>query len=290
MKGIVLAGGSGTRLYPITKGVSKQLLSIYDKPMIYYPISVLMLSGIKEILIISTDEDLPNFKKLLGSGSELGLKFEYIVQPSPDGLAQAFILGEKFIGNDDVCLVLGDNIFYGQGFSKLLQDSVISTSLYKKATVFGYFVTDPENFGVVDFNKNNEAISIEEKPKSSKSNYAVVGLYFYPNDVIKISKSIKPSKRGELEISSVNEEYLKQGNLNVKIMGRGFTWLDTGTHDSLLEASNFIHTIEKHSGLKVACLEEISYKMGYINSTQLKKLIKPLIKTGYGEYLKNKVL
>jgi glucose-1-phosphate thymidylyltransferase len=290
MKGIVLAGGSGTRLYPITKGVSKQLLSIYDKPMIYYPISVLMLSGIKEILIISTPEDIPNFRKLLGSGSELGLSFEYVEQPSPDGLAQAFILGENFIGNDDVCLVLGDNIFYGRGFSKLLQDSLKSTISEKKATVFGYYVTDPENFGVVEFDKKNKAISIEEKPKSPKSNYAVVGLYFYPNDVIKISKSIKPSARGELEISSVNEEYLKRGDINVKIMGRGFTWLDTGTHDSLLEASNFIHTIEKHSGLKVACLEEIAYKMGYISSSQLEKLIIPLKKTGYGKYLKNKVL
>ena len=290
MKGIVLAGGSGTRLYPITKGVSKQLLSIYDKPMIYYPISVLMLSGIKEILIISTPKDLPNFRKLLGSGSELGLAFEYVEQPSPDGLAQAFILGEQFIGDDDVCLVLGDNIFYGRGFSKLLQESVKSTSFSKKATVFGYYVTDPENFGVVEFNDNNEAISIEEKPKTPKSNYAVVGLYFYPNDVIKISKSIKPSRRGELEISSVNEEYLKRGDINVKIMGRGFTWLDTGTHDSLLEASNFIHTIEKHSGLKVACLEEIAYKMGYIDSSQLEKLIIPLKKTGYGKYLKNKVI
>ena len=290
MKGIILAGGSGTRLYPITKGVSKQLLSIYDKPMVYYPISVLMLSGIKEILIISTPQDLPNFKKLLGNGKELGLKFEYIEQPSPDGLAQAFILGESFIGNDDVCLVLGDNIFYGRGFSKLLQQSVQNTKINKKATVFGYYVTDPENFGVVEFDKNNKAISIEEKPKYPKSNYAVVGLYFYPNDIIKISKSIKPSKRGELEISSVNELYLDRGDLNVKIMGRGFTWLDTGTHDSLLEASNFIHTIEKHSGLKVACLEEIAFKMGYINSEQLKKLILPLKKTGYGEYLKNKVL
>ena len=290
MKGIILAGGSGTRLYPITKGVSKQLLSIYDKPMIYYPISVLMLSGIKEILIISTAQDLPNFKKLLGSGEELGLTFEYKVQPSPDGLAQAFILGESFIGNSDVCLVLGDNIFYGRGFSKLLQDSLLSTKNSKKATVFGYYVTDPENFGVVEFNEANKAISIEEKPKYPKSNYAVVGLYFYPNDVIKISKSIKPSSRGELEISSVNEEYLKRGDINVTIMGRGFTWLDTGTHDSLLEASNFIHTIEKHSGLKVACLEEIAFKMGYINSTQLEKLIIPLKKTGYGKYLKNKVL
>ncbi len=290
MKGIILAGGSGTRLYPITKGVSKQLLSIYDKPMVYYPISVLMLSGIREILIISTPNDLPSFKNLLGNGRELGLSFEFIEQPSPDGLAQAFILAEKFIGNDDVCLVLGDNIFYGRGFSKLLQESVNSTSSKNTATVFGYYVTDPENFGVVEFDKNGKAISIEEKPTKPKSNYAVVGLYFYPNDVINISKKIKPSSRGELEISSVNEEYLKRGDINVKIMGRGFTWLDTGTHDSLLEASNFIHTIEKHSGLKVACLEEIAYKMGYINQSQLEKLIIPLEKTGYGKYLKNKVL
>lgn len=290
MKGIILAGGSGTRLYPITRGVSKQLLSIYDKPMIYYPLSILMLSGIKEILIISTPEDLPNFRKLLGDGLDLGLSISYKEQPSPDGLAQAFILGEEFIGSDDVCLVLGDNIFYGRGFSKLLQESVDTTLKHKKATVFGYYVTDPENFGVVEFDKNNNAISIEEKPKSPKSNYAVVGLYYYPNDVIKISKQIKPSKRGELEISSVNEEYLKRGDINVKVLGRGFAWLDTGTHDSLLEASNYIHTIEKHSGLKVACLEEISYKMGYINSEQLKTLIEPLKKTGYGKYLKNKVL
>ena len=290
MKGIILAGGSGTRLYPITKGTSKQLLSIYDKPMVYYPLSVLMLSGIKEILIISTPQDLPNFRNLLGSGKEFGLSFEYKEQPSPDGLAQAFILGEEFIGNDDVCLVLGDNIFYGRGFSKLLQKSVESTANDKKATVFGYYVTDPENFGVVEFDDKNKAISIEEKPNSPKSNYAVVGLYYYPNNVIKISKSIKPSKRGELEISSVNEEYLKKGILNVKILGRGFAWLDTGTHDSLLEASNYIHTIEKHSGLKVACLEEIAYKMGYIDADQLKILIEPLKKTGYGKYLKNKVL
>ena len=291
MKGIILAGGSGTRLYPITRGVSKQLLSIYDKPMIYYPISVLMLSGIKKILIISTPQDLPNFQKLLGSGSELGLSFEYKSQPSPDGLAQAFILGEKFIGKDDVCLVLGDNIFYGRGFSKLLQESVRITFENKKATVFGYYVTDPKNFGVVEFsNENNTVVSIEEKPKNPKSNYAVVGLYFYPNNVIEIAKNVKPSKRGELEITSVNEEYLKKRDLNVKIMGRGFTWLDTGTHDSLLEASNFIHTIEKHSGLKVACLEEIAYKMGYIDSNQLKALIDPLSKTGYGKYLQNKVL
>ena len=290
MKGIVLAGGSGTRLFPITKGVSKQLLCIYDKPMIYYPISVLMLAGIKEILIISNPEDIPNFKKLLGSGDEIGLSFQYKVQSNPDGLAQAFILGEEFIGKDDVCLVLGDNVFYGHGFSKLLQKSVETTANYKKATVFGYYVTDPENFGVVEFNDKNKAICIEEKPKLPKSNYAVVGLYFYPNNVIEISKSIKPSKRGELEISSVNEEYLKKEILNVEILGRGFAWLDTGTHDSLLEASNYIHTIEKHSGLKVACLEEIAYKMGYIDTEQLKILIEPLKKTGYGKYLKNKVL
>ena len=290
MKGIILAGGSGTRLYPITKGISKQLLSIYDKPMIYYPISVLMLTGIKEILIISTPEDLPNYQKLLGSGADLGISFEYVEQPSPDGLAQAFILGEKFIGNDDVCLVLGDNVFYGRGFSKLLQESLKSTYINKKATVFGYYVNDPENFGVVEFDKNNRAISIEEKPQNPKSNYAVVGLYFYPNDVIKIAKSITPSQRGELEISSINERYLIRGDLNVEIMGRGFAWLDTGTHDSLLEASNFIQTIEKHSGLKVACLEEIAYRMGYINSSHLKKLIQPLNKTGYGKYLMDKVI
>ncbi len=290
MKGIVLAGGSGTRLYPITKGVSKQLLSIYDKPMIYYPISVLMLSGIREILIISTTEDLPNYRKLLGSGLDLGISFKYIAQPAPEGLAQAFILGEKFIGNDDVCLVLGDNVFYGRGFSKLLQDSLISTSKNKKATVFGYYVNDPQNFGVVEFDDSNKAVSIEEKPNYPKSNYAIVGLYFYPNDVIKIAKSIKPSKRGELEISSINEQYLKRGDLCVKVMGRGFAWLDTGTHDSLLEASNFIKTIEKHSGLKVACLEEIAYRMGYINSSDLNKLIEPLKKTGYGKYLIDKVI
>ncbi len=291
MKGIILAGGSGTRLYPITKGVSKQLLSIYDKPMIYYPISVLMLSGIKEILIISTPQDLPSFRKLLGSGSEIGLSFEYKEQPSPDGLAQAFILGEEFIGDDNVCLVLGDNIFYGRGFSKLLQESVSATYDNKKATVFGYYVSNPEDFGVVEFNEDdNSVISIEEKPNNPKSNFAVVGLYFYPNNVIKISKKVKPSERGELEISSVNAEYLKKGDINVKIMGRGFTWLDTGTHDSLLEASNFIHTTEKHSGLKVACLEEIAFKMGYINSNQLRSLIEPMKKTGYGKYLKNKVL
>ena len=290
MKGIILAGGSGTRLYPITKGTSKQLLPIYDKPMVYYPLSVLMLSGIKEILIISTPNDLSNFRNLLGSGRELGLTFEYIEQPKPDGIAQAFILGEKFIGYDDVCLVLGDNIFYGPGLTTMLQKSVKYTARDKKATVFGYYVTNPESFGVIEFNKNNKVISIEEKPKSPKSNYAVVGLYYYPNNVIQISKSIKPSKRGELEISSVNEEYLNRDMLNLEILGRGFTWLDTGTHDSLLEASNYIHTIEKHSGLKVACLEEIAFKMGYISSDQLKILIEPLKNTGYGQYLKNKVL
>ena len=290
MKGIILAGGSGTRLYPITKGVSKQLLSIYDKPMIYYPLSVLMLAGIREILIISTPHDLPNYKKLLGNGNDLGLNLNYIEQPSPDGLAQAFILGEDFIGSDDVCLVLGDNIFYGRNFSKLLQTSLNKTSDEKKATIFGYYVSDPENFGVVELDKNNNLISIEEKPENPKSNYAVVGLYFFPNNVIEISKSIKPSQRGELEISSVNQEYLKTGNLNIEIMGRGFTWLDTGTHDSLLEASNFIHTIEKYSGFKISCIEEIAYKMGYISKKQLIKLIEPLKMTSYGKYLKNKVL
>tara|TARA_A100001015_G_scaffold13288_1_gene15542 strand:+ start:5367 stop:6248 length:882 start_codon:yes stop_codon:yes gene_type:complete len=290
MKGIVLAGGSGTRLYPITKGVSKQLLCIYDKPMIYYPISVLMLSGIKEILIISTPNDLPNFKNLLGDGKELGLRFEYIEQKSPDGLAQAFIIGEKFIKNDDVCLVLGDNIFYGSGLSKILQSTVKRTLENKRATIFGYYVTDPTNFGIVNFDNKKNIISIEEKPKNPKSNYAVVGLYYYPNSVIKIAKNVKPSKRGELEITSINNKYLDLKKLDVKLLGRGFTWLDTGTHNSLLEASNFINTIEKHSGLKVACLEEISFKMGYITKKQLKKLIVPLKKTGYGKYLKENVL
>ena len=290
MKGIILAGESGTRLYPITKGVSKQLLSIYDKPMIYYPLSVLMLSGIKEILVISTPNDLPNFKNLLGSGSELGLSISYIEQPNPDGLAQAFILGESFIGNDEVCMVLGDNIFYGHGFSKILQDSVSTTKKTKNATVFGYYVTDPENFGVVEFDDKKNAISIEEKPERPKSNYAIVGLYFYPNNVIEIAKNIKPSKRGELEISSINDTYLSNNSLIVKTLGRGFTWLDTGTHDSLLEASNFVQKTEKHSGLKVACLEEIAFKMGNINSRQLEKLVKPLEQTGYGKYLKNRVL
>tara|TARA_B100001063_G_scaffold246914_1_gene288497 strand:- start:1442 stop:2323 length:882 start_codon:yes stop_codon:yes gene_type:complete len=290
MKGIVLAGGSGTRLYPITRGVSKQLLSIYDKPMIYYPISVLMLAGIRDILIISTGQDLPNYEKLLGNGHDLGLRFSYLIQPKPEGLAQAFILGEDFIGDDDVCLVLGDNIFYGNGFSKILNQAVEKTKNMNKASVFGYYVTDPKNFGIVEFDQNNQAVSIEEKPLNPRSNYAVVGLYFFPNSVIEISKQIKPSKRGELEISSVNQKYLENSSLDVSILGRGFTWLDTGTHDSLLEASNFIHTIEKHTGLKVACLEEISYNMGYIDSRSLKKIIKPLLKTGYGQYIEKKVL
>lgn len=286
MKGIILAGGSGTRLYPITKGVSKQLLSIYDKPMVYYPLSVLMLAGIREILIISTPNDLPNFKTLLGDGSELGLQLSYKVQPSPDGLAQAFILGEEFIGTEDVCLVLGDNIFYGHGFSKMLQNSLQRTALEKKATVFGYYVSDPERYGVVEFNKDQKAVSIEEKPSHPKSNFAVVGLYFYPNDVVQIVKTIAPSERGELEITTVNNEYLKREDLQVELMGRGYAWLDTGTHDSLLEASNFIQTIEKRQGLKVACLEEIAFKMGYISKEQLAILIQPLAKTGYGKYLK----
>ena len=285
MKGIILAGGSGTRLYPITKGVSKQLLSIYDKPMIYYPLSVLMLAGIKEVLIISTPEDLPNFEKLLGRGEELGMDFQYKVQPSPDGLAQAFIIGEEFIGNDDVCLVLGDNIFYGHGFSGLLKQSVANVKNDGKATVFGYYVNDPERYGVAEFDRNGTVTSIEEKPKEPKSNYAVVGLYFYPNSVVEIAKNVKPSDRGELEITSVNETYLHNGNLKVELMGRGYAWLDTGTHESMLEASNFIHTIEKRQGLKVACLEEIAYEKEYITRNQLIKLAEPLKKNGYGQYL-----
>jgi glucose-1-phosphate thymidylyltransferase len=284
MKGIILAGGSGTRLYPITKGVSKQLLPVYDKPMIYYPLSVLMLAGIKEILIISTPEDLPNFKKLLGSGEELGIKLSYKVQPSPDGLAQAFILGEEFIGTDDVCLVLGDNIFYGYGFSGILQNARNNVA-EGKSTVFGYYVNDPERYGVAEFDKNGNVTSIEEKPTDPKSNFAVVGLYFYTNDVVEIAKKIKPSHRGELEITSINQEYLKQQNLKVELLGRGFAWLDTGTHDSLMEAGQFIETIEKRQGLKVACLEEIAYNMKYINKEQLKKIAEPLKKSGYGQYL-----
>jgi glucose-1-phosphate thymidylyltransferase len=285
MKGIILAGGSGTRLYPITKGTSKQLLPIYDKPMIYYPLSVLMQSGIREILIISTPEDLPNFERLLGSGNELGIKLSYKEQPSPDGLAQAFIIGEEFIGEDDVCLVLGDNIFNGHGFSKLLAKSVANVQDQNVATVFGYYVSDPERYGVVEFNDNGKALSIEEKPQNPKSNHAVVGLYFYPNSVVEIAKNIKPSYRGELEITSVNQEYLKRGELKVELMGRGFAWLDTGNHESLIEASNYIKMIENRQGLKVACLEVIAFEKGYINKDQLIKLAKPLKNNGYGQYL-----
>lgn len=285
MKGIILAGGSGTRLYPITKGVSKQLLPVYDKPMIYYPLSVLMLAGIQEILIISTPEDLPNFKKLLGSGKDLGIKLNYKAQPSPDGLAQAFILGEEFIKNDDVCLVLGDNIFYGHGLSKMLKAARNNVEKENKSTVFGYYVNDPERYGVAEFDEVGNVTTIEEKPTNPKSNYAVVGLYFYTNDVINIAKNIKPSERGELEITTVNQEYLNRKNLKVQLMGRGFAWLDTGTHDSLMEAGQFIETIEKRQGLKVACLEEIAFFMKYIDKSQLKKLAEPLKKNGYGQYL-----
>ena len=285
MKGIILAGGSGTRLYPITKGVSKQLVPIYDKPMIYYPLSVLMLAGITEVLIISTPQDLPRFKELLGDGSDIGMQFSYIVQPSPDGLAQAFILGANFIGNDSVCLVLGDNIFYGQGLTTLLEKSVQNVEQEGKATVFGYYVSDPERYGVAEFDKDGNVISIEEKPKEPKSKYAVVGLYFYPNSVVKIAKNIKPSDRGELEITTVNQAYLAEKNLKVELMGRGYAWLDTGTHESLLDASMFIQTIEHRQGLKVACLEEIAYEMGYINKEKLLELAKPLSKNQYGQYL-----
>jgi glucose-1-phosphate thymidylyltransferase len=285
MKGIILAGGSGTRLYPITKGISKQLLPIYDKPMIYYPISTLMLAGIKDILITSTPQDTPLFQNLLGTGEQWGVKLSYKVQPSPDGLAQAFIIGEEFIGDDDVCLVLGDNIFYGHGFSGLLKEAVNTVSEEGKSSVFGYYVNDPERYGVVDFNKQGEALSIEEKPTNPKSNYAVVGLYFYPNSVVEISKNIKPSHRGELEITTVNQEYLTRGDLKVELMGRGYAWLDTGTHDSLIDASNYIRTIESRQGLKVACLEVIACKMGYITKQQLLKLAEPLKKNGYGQYL-----
>jgi len=285
MKGIILAGGSGTRLYPLTKGVSKQLMPIYDKPMIYYPLSVLMLSSIREVLIISTPLDLPRFQQLLGDGSNLGMKFSYVSQPSPDGLAEAFILGEEFIGNDDVCLVLGDNIFYGHGLTDLLIKSVKNTQKKGKATVFGYYVKNPERYGVAEFNENGDITSIEEKPKVPKSNYAVTGLYFYPNDVVKKAKIIKPSKRGELEITSVNQAYLSEERLRVELMGRGYAWLDTGTHESLLEASMFIQTIEKRQGLKIACIEEIAYDMGYISKEKLLKLAEPLKKNQYGQYL-----
>ena len=285
MKGIILAGGSGTRLYPLTKGVSKQLMPIYDKPMIYYPLSVLMLAGIREVLVISTPEDLPRFEQLLGNGADIGMKFEYIIQPSPDGLAQAFILGKEFVGNDDACLILGDNIYYGQGMTNMLSNAVLNAKDKNMATVFGYHVQDPERYGVVDFDHTGRALSIEEKPVIPKSNYAVTGLYFYPNDVVKKATEVVPSDRGELEITSVNQMYLNEDRLTVELMGRGYAWLDTGTHESLLEAATFIETIEKRQGLKVACIEEIAFERGYINKEQLLELAQPLAKNQYGQYL-----
>lgn len=285
MKGIVLAGGSGTRLYPITKGISKQLLPIYDKPMIYYPISVLMLADIKEILIISTPQDLPGFQRLLGDGSDYGVRFEYAEQPSPDGLAQAFIIGEKFVGDDSACLVLGDNIFYGQSFQDMLKEAVKNVEEENKATVFGYYVNDPERYGVAEFDDAGNVLSIEEKPKEPKSNYAVVGLYFYPNSVVEVAKNIKPSARGELEITTVNQEFLKQNALKVQLLGRGFAWLDTGTHDSLSEAGTFVEVLEKRQGLKISCLEEIAYRKGWITKERLLELAEPLKKNEYGQYL-----
>lgn len=285
MKGIVLAGGSGTRLYPITKGVSKQLLPIYDKPMIYYPISVLMLAGIREILIITTPQDLPGFRRLLGNGSEYGVRFDYAEQARPEGLAQAFLIGEKFIGEDSVCLVLGDNIFYGQSFTRMLKSAVETAEKEKKATVFGYYVNDPERYGVAEFDLSGNVLSIEEKPTVPKSNYAVVGLYFYPNKVLSVAKNVRPSARGELEITTVNQTFLKSGELKVQVLGRGFAWLDTGTHDSLSEASTFIEVIEKRQGLKIACLEEIAYKQGWIDADQLRKAAVAMTKNEYGQYL-----
>ncbi len=285
MKGIVLAGGSGTRLYPITKGVSKQLLPIYDKPMVYYPISVLMLAGIREILVISTPQDLPGFKRLLGDGSDYGVEFTYAEQPSPDGLAQAFIIGEEFIGDDSVCMVLGDNIFYGSGFTKRLSESVRAAEESNKATVFGYWVSDPERYGVAEFDEDGNCLSIEEKPKKPKSNYAVVGLYFFPNKVVDVAKNIKPSSRGELEITTVNQVFLNDGELKVQTLGRGFAWLDTGTHDSLSEASTFVEVIEKRQGLKIACLEGIAFRNGWIDEGKMRELAQPMLKNQYGQYL-----